>query len=60
MPEAWKTFEQVMEHLQVSRTTLKSWIRTKRLPVHKPGQLRFRLSEVERWMEKHRQRQVEP
>ena len=60
MPEAWKTFEQVMEHLQVRRTTLKWWIRTKRFPVYKPGQFRFRLSEVERWMEKHRQRSVEP
>ncbi len=49
--ERWYSLKEVMEHLGVSRDTIKKWIETKNMPVSKMGkQFKFKLSEVDAWL----------
>lgn len=50
--ERWVTVDDVAAHLQVTRDTVYRWIDNRKFPVHRVGRiLRFRISEVDRWVE---------
>lgn len=50
--ERWMSLEEISKHLSVSKDTIRSWIKKGTIPFHKIGrQYRFRLSEVDEWVE---------
>jgi excisionase family DNA binding protein len=50
--ENWFTIDEVADHLKVHKDTIRSWIKKKDFPAHKIGkQWRFRLSEIDKWVE---------
>jgi len=50
--EKWSSIEEVAEHIQVHKDTIRNWIRDGKIPAHKIGkQWRFRLSEIDKWIE---------
>ena len=50
--ERWVGVEDVAAHLQVGKDSIYRWIETKGLPARRVGRLlRFRLSEVDAWVE---------
>ncbi len=52
--EGWVRIEDVMRHLGVARISIYRWIETHGFPAYHVGRvLRFRLSEVDRWVAKH-------
>lgn len=52
MLEPWVAVDNVANHLGVAKDTVYRWIDTKGLPAHRVGRLwKFRLSEVDRWIE---------
>jgi excisionase family DNA binding protein len=52
MPESWVSVEEVASHLGVAKESVYRWIEAKCLPAHRVGRLwKFRLSEVDRWIE---------
>lgn len=52
MLEPWVAVDNVANHLGVAKDTVYRWIDNKGLPAHRVGRLwKFRLSEVDRWIE---------
>lgn len=52
MLEPWVSVEEVASHLGVAKASVYRWIEGKGLPAHRVGRLwKFRLSEVDRWIE---------
>jgi excisionase family DNA binding protein len=50
--EKWVTVDRVAAHLDVTRDSIYRWIERKGFPAHRVGRLlRFKLSEVDRWVE---------
>ena len=50
------TIKQICEILQVSRSTVYEWVHIGFIPHYKyPGGLRFRESEVDRWLRRRRE-----
>ena len=50
--ESWVTIDEVAVHLKVHKDTIRIWIKKKTFPANKIGkQWRFRLSEVDAWVE---------
>lgn len=50
--EHWLSLEEIAIHLGVSKETIRGWIKKGTIPNHKVGrQYRFRLSEVDAWIE---------
>ncbi len=50
--ERWVGVEEVAAHLRVAKDSIYRWIETKGLPARRVGRLlRFRLSEVDDWVE---------
>lgn len=50
--ERWVGVEEVADHLQVAKDSIYRWVETKGLPARRVGRLlRFRLSEVDDWVE---------
>jgi excisionase family DNA binding protein len=50
-PEKWTSIEDIAGHLKVHKDTVRNWIRSSEIPVHKVGrQYRFRISEVDEWV----------
>ncbi len=50
--ERWVSVEDVAVHLQVTKDSVYRWVDRKGLPSHKVGRLlRFKLSEVDKWIE---------
>ena len=51
--ERWVSLEDIARHLDVSKDTIRSWIKKETIPYHKVGrQYKFRVSEVDAWVER--------
>ena len=49
--ERWYSMNEIAEHLGVSRDTVLSWIKAKKMPAHRVGRLwKFKVSEVDEWI----------
>ena len=49
--ERWVSLEDIARHLDVSKDTIRSWIKKETIPYHKVGrQYKFRVSEVDAWV----------
>ena len=49
--EKWSSIEDISQHLQVHKDTIRLWIKRGEIPAHKIGRLwRFQLSEVDDWV----------
>jgi len=49
--ERWYSMNEIAEHLGVSRDTVLSWIKEKKMPAHRVGRLwKFKVSEVDEWI----------
>jgi excisionase family DNA binding protein len=52
LEEGWVNIGEVASHLSVGKDTIYRWIETRGFPARKAGRLlRFRLSEVDDWVE---------
>ena len=61
MPEPWVSVDEVANHLGVAKDSVYRWIEHKGLPAHRVGRLwKFRLSEVDKWIEAGGAGQDEP
>ena len=50
--ECWVGLEDIAGHLDVSKDTIRAWIKKGTIPYHKIGrQYKFRVSEVDAWVE---------
>lgn len=50
--ERWVSLEKIATHLDVSKDTIRAWIKKDTIPYHKVGrQYKFRVSEVDAWVE---------
>lgn len=50
--ERWVSLEDIATHLDVSKDTIRAWIKKGTIPNHKVGrQYKFRVSEVDAWVE---------
>ena len=50
--ERWVSLEDIAKHLDVSKDTIRTWIKKETIPYHKVGrQYKFRISEVNAWVE---------
>lgn len=50
--ERWKSLDEILKHLGVSKDTIRIWIKKDTIPFHKIGrQYKFRISEVDAWVE---------
>lgn len=50
--ERWVSLEDIAIHLDVSKDTIRAWIKKDTIPYHKIGrQYKFRVSEVDAWVE---------
>lgn len=50
--ERWVSLEDIAGHLDVSKDTIRAWIKKGKIPYHKVGrQYKFRVSEVDAWVE---------
>ena len=50
--EKWSSIEDIAEHLQVHKDTIRLWIKKGDIPAHKLGRLwRFRISEIDEWIQ---------
>ena len=59
-PEKWSNLEEVAEHLGVSKDTIRAWIKKNAIPYHRVGkQYKFRLSEVDAWIESGESAKIE-
>ncbi len=51
--ERWVSVEEVASHLGVAKDSIYRWVERRGLPTHRVGRLlRFRLSEIDEWVEK--------
>ena len=49
--EKWSGIEEIAEHIQVHKDTIRIGIRKGEIPAHKIGkQWRFRISEIDEWV----------
>ena len=49
--EKWSSLEDVAEHLQVHKDTIRLWIKKGEIPARKIGRLwRFKISEIDEWI----------
>ena len=49
--EKWSSLEEIAEHIQVHKDTIRLWIKKGEIPAHKIGRLwRFKISEVDEWV----------
>lgn len=50
--ERWVGLEEIATHLDISKDTIRAWIKKETIPYHKVGrQYKFRISEVDAWVE---------
>ena len=53
--EKWVNLEDIAEHLSVSADTVRSWIKSGKLPVYRAGKgYKFKISEVDEWLREGR------
>ena len=51
LPEKWVNLEDIAEYLSVSEDTVRTWIRTGKIPVSRAGKrYKFKISEVDEWV----------
>jgi excisionase family DNA binding protein len=49
--EKWSSIEEIAEHIQVHKDTIRIWIRKGEIPAHKIGkQWRLKISEIDEWV----------
>jgi excisionase family DNA binding protein len=49
--EKWTSLEKIAEYLDVSKDTIRVWIKNNKIPAHKIGkQWKFKISEVDEWI----------
>jgi excisionase family DNA binding protein len=49
--EKWSSIEEIAQHIQVHRDTIRIWIKKGEIPAHKIGkQWRFKISEIDEWV----------
>jgi excisionase family DNA binding protein len=49
--EKWSSIDEIAEHLQVHKDTIRLWIKRGEIPANKVGKLwRFKISEVDDWI----------
>ncbi|MCL2153133.1 MAG: helix-turn-helix domain-containing protein [Oscillospiraceae bacterium] len=49
--EKWSSLEEIAEHIQVHKDTIRLWIKKGEIPAHRIGRLwRFKISEVDEWV----------
>ncbi len=59
--EHWVTVDDVAAHLVVTRDSIYRWMQSKGLPAHRVGRAwRFRLSEIDNWVQSGRGAVCEP
>jgi excisionase family DNA binding protein len=52
VPEQWVSVDDVAQHLGVAKDSVYRWIERRGLPARRIGRIwKFRLSEVDRWVE---------
>jgi excisionase family DNA binding protein len=52
VPEKWVNLEDIAVHLNVSKDTIRVYVKKKNIPFHRVGkQYKFRVSEVDAWVE---------
>lgn len=52
MTDRWLSVEEIAGHLGVSRDTVYTWVKEKRMPAHKVGRLwKFKISHVDKWVQ---------
>ena len=53
--EKWSSIDEIADHLQVHKDTIRLWIKKGEIPAHKVGKLwRFKISEVDGWIQSGR------
>jgi excisionase family DNA binding protein len=51
LPEKWVNLEDIAVYLSVSEDTVRTWIRTKKIPVNRAGKrYKFKISEIDEWV----------
>lgn len=51
MAEKWVNLEDIAEHLSVSHDTVRTWIKSGKLPFNRAGKrYKFKISEVDEWV----------
>lgn len=51
MPEKWVNLEDIAEHLSVSEDTIRTWIKSGKLPFSRAGKrYKFKISEIDEWV----------
>lgn len=49
--EKWSSIEEIAEHMQVHKDTIRLWIKKSEIPARKVGkQWRFKISEIDEWI----------
>ncbi|MDR3305386.1 MAG: helix-turn-helix domain-containing protein [Clostridiales Family XIII bacterium] len=49
--EKWLSMNEIAQHLGISRDTVLTWIKDKKMPAHKIGRIwKFQASEVDAWI----------
>ncbi|GHV14279.1 helix-turn-helix domain-containing protein [Clostridia bacterium] len=57
--EKWSSIDDVAEHIQVHKDTIRLWIKRGEIPAHKMGkQWRFRISEIDDWIQSGRSAEI--
>jgi excisionase family DNA binding protein len=57
--EKWSSIEEVAEHIQVHKDTIRLWIKKGEIPAHKMGKLwRFKISEIDEWIQSGRSAEI--
>ena len=50
-PEKWVNLEDIAVHLSVSIDTVRTWVRSGKIPVYRVGKrYKFKISEVDEWV----------
>ncbi len=58
--EKWSNLKDVAAHIGVSKNTIRNWIKKDAIPYHRIGkQYKFRMSEVDAWVESGRSAMIE-
>ncbi|GHV05326.1 hypothetical protein FACS1894217_02010 [Clostridia bacterium] len=51
LPEKWVNLEDIAVYLSVSEDTVRTWIRTGKIPVSRAGKrYKFKISEIDEWV----------
>ena len=52
MPEKWVNLEDIAKHLNISKDTVRVYVKKSLIPFHRVGkQYKFRISEIDAWVE---------